>query len=82
MVFKSIQYGITEIARELNPKIGGWLNYYGKYRISDLNPSYSQNRHSLVNQCSGPASFILFYAPCPHCYCGTIRKGYFNYSPY
>jgi len=37
VVFKSTQCGITDIARELNPKIRGWLNYYGKYRRSDLN---------------------------------------------
>lgn len=27
---------VEEIAETLNPKIRGWLNYYGKFRLSDL----------------------------------------------
>ncbi|PIQ25085.1 MAG: hypothetical protein COW63_19225 [Bacteroidetes bacterium CG18_big_fil_WC_8_21_14_2_50_41_14] len=32
MTFKSV----VGIAQKLNPRIRGWINYYGKYRISNL----------------------------------------------
>jgi RNA-directed DNA polymerase len=31
-----ISHSLEEIAKEVNPKIRGWINYYGHYRRSDL----------------------------------------------
>ncbi|MFU8842530.1 MAG: group II intron maturase-specific domain-containing protein [Bacteroidales bacterium] len=31
-----VQYTIHELAHALSSKIRGWINYYGKFRISEL----------------------------------------------
>lgn len=33
-------HGIEDIANELNPKLRGWINYYGKFRRSALRPCF------------------------------------------
>ena len=39
---------LEEVADTLNPKIRGWLNYYGKYRISDLDRLWEQINTRLI----------------------------------
>ena len=39
---------IEEIAKELNPKIRGWINYYGKYRPSKLASIFKQFHKRLI----------------------------------
>jgi group II intron reverse transcriptase/maturase len=40
---------IVGVAKYLEPYIRGWINYYGKYRISMLNPIFQLMRRHLVN---------------------------------
>lgn len=42
--FKSI----VGVAQYLEPYIRGWVNYYGRFRISELNPVFQQLRKRLV----------------------------------
>lgn len=35
-IHKWVMYDIQELAEELSPKIRGWLNYYGKFRPSEM----------------------------------------------
>ena len=39
---------IVGVAQYLEPYIRGWINYYGKYRISEMNPIFQLLRRHLV----------------------------------
>jgi len=39
---------IVGVAKFLEPYIRGWVNYYGKYRLSEMNPIFQSLRNSLV----------------------------------
>lgn len=39
---------LEEIAEEINPKIRGWINYYGKFHKSAMYPIYRQIDQSLI----------------------------------
>jgi RNA-directed DNA polymerase len=41
--------GIKDIAKEINPKIRGWLNYYGAFRPSALHGICRMIQGSLIN---------------------------------
>lgn len=42
---------INEVANWLNPMIAGWINYYGKYNKSALNPVMRQINCTLIKWC-------------------------------
>jgi len=44
LTFKSI----VGVATHLEPYIRGWINYYGRFRISALNPMFQLLRQKLV----------------------------------
>ena len=39
---------IVRVAKFLEPYIRGWVNYYGKYRLSEMNPIFQSLRNRLV----------------------------------
>jgi RNA-directed DNA polymerase len=39
---------IVGVAKFLEPYIRGWVNYYGKYRLSEMNPIFQSLRNRLV----------------------------------
>ena len=39
---------IVGVAQFLEPYIRGWINYYGKFRISEMNPVFQLLRRRLV----------------------------------
>ena len=39
---------LEDIAKRINPVVRGWLNYYGKFRKSALNPILRQIQYALV----------------------------------
>jgi RNA-directed DNA polymerase len=43
-----VQLTLEEIAREINPVIQGWINYYGKHNVRELNETLKQVNMKLV----------------------------------
>lgn len=44
----NVMQTIEEVAERLNPKIRGWLNYYGKFRTSDLQRLWERLNYRLI----------------------------------
>ena len=45
---------IEQIAKQLNPKVWGWINYYGKYGRSSMLDIYAYINFRLVKWCIPP----------------------------
>ena len=45
---KKSQSTIQDLAIKLNPKIRGWINYYGKVKRKSLKPVFYYLRHRLI----------------------------------
>ena len=39
---------LEELAREVNPKVQGWINYYGRFHKSAMRPSLEKLNDHLV----------------------------------
>ena len=45
------ELSIEEVAKWLNPKIDGWINYYGKFSLYAMKPVGRQINQALIKWC-------------------------------